>query len=76
MIELTFRSFSSSPLLAGLLLALITLALAPIPFVLFKYGTRIRASSTYAISDDEKEAEKKETSDTTETEKRQLHGAA
>ncbi|KAL7416407.1 MFS general substrate transporter [Mrakia frigida] len=61
---------------AGLLLALITLALAPIPFVLFKYGTRIRASSTYAISDDEKEAEKKETSDTTETEKRQLHGAA
>ena len=33
---------------AGLLLALIGFCIAPLPFVLFKYGARIRASSHYA----------------------------
>jgi hypothetical protein len=41
-----------------------------LPFVLFKYGAKIRENSTNAVSDDEKEAKANEKSDTTETEKK------
>ncbi|KAL8278322.1 hypothetical protein RQP46_009214 [Phenoliferia psychrophenolica] len=36
---------------AGLLLSLITLALAPIPFVLFKWGAQIRSKSRFAVTE-------------------------
>ncbi|KAL7415406.1 MFS general substrate transporter [Mrakia frigida] len=61
---------------AGLLLALITAALAPIPFVLFKYGARIRASSKYAVADGQDEHQVRETADRTLAEKNALHGSA
>lgn len=32
---------------AGLLLALVSVAIIPIPFVFYKYGARIRAKSSY-----------------------------
>lgn len=38
---------------AGLLLSLVALLGAPLPFLLFKYGERIRAKSKRATSDDE-----------------------
>lgn len=43
---------------AGLLLSLLALLAAPLPFILFKYGERIRAKSKYASSDDELEKER------------------
>ncbi|KWU45969.1 putative MFS transmembrane transport protein [Rhodotorula sp. JG-1b] len=43
---------------AGLLLSLVATLAAPLPFILFKYGERIRAKSKYASSDDELEKER------------------
>ncbi|GAA5973421.1 hypothetical protein JCM8115_001738 [Rhodotorula mucilaginosa] len=43
---------------AGLLLSLLALLAAPLPFILFKYGEQIRAKSKYASSDDELEKER------------------
>lgn len=61
---------------AGLLLALITTALAPIPFVLFKYGARIREKSQFATADDESAAPKAALDDRTTTEKKNVRGPA
>ena len=60
---------------AGLLLTLITTALAPIPFVLFKYGASIREKSQFATADDESAAPKSAL-DRTSTEKKQIRGSA
>ena len=48
---------------AGLLLSLVASLALPLPYVLFKYGERIRAKSKYAATDEDLEKERVEAGD-------------
>ena len=43
---------------AGLLLSLVASLAIPLPYILFKYGEKIRAKSKYAANDADLEAER------------------